>query len=188
MERKLDFLVNIYIQRMGIPQTETDAYFGPKEPEPEPDPAPPYHSPVEQLEKSQSISKILQSVFTMSGNSQNLYKLLVILSQWFAGSYLVTMLKRIDLWQKWYAQAAPLDTGTTMPPHVHPLPHGSQSVPTSTSKPSPHPSVAMETLQVRLGMEHWFDFLLLQLERDIVETDQTVSALEKEGQQKDQSR
>uniref|UniRef100_A0A4W6FJI8 Potassium voltage-gated channel subfamily Q member 2 n=1 Tax=Lates calcarifer TaxID=8187 RepID=A0A4W6FJI8_LATCA len=47
MERKLDFLVNIYIQRMGIPQTETDAYFGSKEP----DPAPPYHSPVDQLEK-----------------------------------------------------------------------------------------------------------------------------------------
>lgn len=65
MERKLDFLVNIYIQRMGIPQTETDAYFGSKEPEPEPDPAPPYHSPVEQLEKSQSISKILQSVSTI---------------------------------------------------------------------------------------------------------------------------
>nr|XP_020467856.1 potassium voltage-gated channel subfamily KQT member 2-like isoform X2 [Monopterus albus] len=56
MERKLDFLVNIYIQRMGIPQAETDAYFGSKEP----DPAPPYHSPVDQLEKSQSISKILQ--------------------------------------------------------------------------------------------------------------------------------
>ncbi|XP_061730430.1 potassium voltage-gated channel subfamily KQT member 2 [Nerophis ophidion] len=56
MERKLDFLVNIYIQRMGIPQAETDAYFGSKEPEP----APPYHSPVEQLEKSQSSHKILQ--------------------------------------------------------------------------------------------------------------------------------
>ncbi|XP_061688881.1 potassium voltage-gated channel subfamily KQT member 2-like isoform X4 [Syngnathoides biaculeatus] len=54
MERKLDFLVNIYIQRMGIPQTETDAYFGSKEP----DPAPPYRSPVDQLEKSQSIQKI----------------------------------------------------------------------------------------------------------------------------------
>ncbi|TNM88348.1 hypothetical protein fugu_004602 [Takifugu bimaculatus] len=53
MERKLDFLVNIYIQRMGIPQAETDAYFGCKEPDPEPDPAPPYHSPVDQLEKSQ---------------------------------------------------------------------------------------------------------------------------------------
>uniref|UniRef100_A0A3Q3WQH6 Uncharacterized protein n=1 Tax=Mola mola TaxID=94237 RepID=A0A3Q3WQH6_MOLML len=46
MERKLDFLVNIYIQRMGIPQAETDAYFGSKDPEPEPEPAPPYHSPV----------------------------------------------------------------------------------------------------------------------------------------------
>uniref|UniRef100_A0A8C6LZB4 Potassium voltage-gated channel subfamily Q member 2 n=1 Tax=Nothobranchius furzeri TaxID=105023 RepID=A0A8C6LZB4_NOTFU len=57
MERKLDFLVNIYIQRMGIPQAETDAYFGSKEP----DPAPPYHSPVDHLEKSQSISKILSS-------------------------------------------------------------------------------------------------------------------------------
>lgn len=58
MERKLDFLVNIYIQRMGIPQAETDAYFGSKEP----DPAPPYHSPVDQLEKSQSITKIMPSV------------------------------------------------------------------------------------------------------------------------------
>ena len=56
MERKLDFLVNIYIQRMGIPQAETDAYFGSKEP----DPAPPYHSPVDQLEKSQTVPKILQ--------------------------------------------------------------------------------------------------------------------------------
>lgn len=59
MERKLDFLVNIYIQRMGIPQSETDAYFGSKEP----DPAPPYHSPVDHLEKSQSTPKILPSVF-----------------------------------------------------------------------------------------------------------------------------
>uniref|UniRef100_A0AAY4EWG2 Potassium voltage-gated channel subfamily Q member 2 n=1 Tax=Denticeps clupeoides TaxID=299321 RepID=A0AAY4EWG2_9TELE len=57
MERKLDFLVNIYIQRMGIPQSETDAYFGSKEP----DPAPPYHSPVEHLEKSGSITKIIRS-------------------------------------------------------------------------------------------------------------------------------
>ncbi|KAJ0068384.1 hypothetical protein NL108_005968, partial [Boleophthalmus pectinirostris] len=55
MERKLDFLVNIYIQRMGIPQSETDAYFRSKEP----DPAPPYHSPVGHLEKSQSVPKIL---------------------------------------------------------------------------------------------------------------------------------
>lgn len=70
MERKLDFLVNIYIQRMGIPQTETDAYFGSKEP----DPAPPYHSPVDQLEKSQSISKILQSVSPVTGQTQNHYQ------------------------------------------------------------------------------------------------------------------
>uniref|UniRef100_A0A8C9WLN4 Potassium voltage-gated channel subfamily Q member 2 n=1 Tax=Scleropages formosus TaxID=113540 RepID=A0A8C9WLN4_SCLFO len=61
MERKLDFLVNIYVQRMGIPQSETDAYFGSKEP----DPAPPYHSPVdsrEQMEKSGSITKIIRSI------------------------------------------------------------------------------------------------------------------------------
>nr|XP_045372198.1 potassium voltage-gated channel subfamily KQT member 2 [Camelus bactrianus] len=41
MEKKLDFLVNIYMQRMGVAPTETEAYFGAKEPEP----APPYHSP-----------------------------------------------------------------------------------------------------------------------------------------------
>lgn len=57
MERKLDFLVNVYIQRMGIPQSETDAYFGSKEP----DPAPPYHSPIEHMEKSGSITKIIRS-------------------------------------------------------------------------------------------------------------------------------
>ncbi|XP_055767039.1 potassium voltage-gated channel subfamily KQT member 2-like isoform X8 [Salvelinus fontinalis] len=57
MERKLDFLVNIYIQRMGIPQSETDAYFGSKEP----DPAPPYHSPVDHMAKSGSIPKIIRS-------------------------------------------------------------------------------------------------------------------------------
>uniref|UniRef100_A0A7N8WL80 Potassium voltage-gated channel subfamily Q member 2 n=1 Tax=Mastacembelus armatus TaxID=205130 RepID=A0A7N8WL80_9TELE len=58
MERKLDFLVNIYIQRMGIPQAETDAYFGSKEP----DPAPPYHSPVDHLEKNHRImTKMVRS-------------------------------------------------------------------------------------------------------------------------------
>ncbi|KAJ8259045.1 hypothetical protein COCON_G00180570 [Conger conger] len=60
MERKLDFLVNIYVQRMGIPQSETDAYFSSKEP----DPAPPYHSPVESrehMEKSGSATKIIRS-------------------------------------------------------------------------------------------------------------------------------
>ncbi|XP_039623338.1 potassium voltage-gated channel subfamily KQT member 2 isoform X15 [Polypterus senegalus] len=60
MERKLDFLVNIYIQRMGIPQSETDAYFTTKEAEP----APPYHSPLEsreQMDKNGCITKIIRS-------------------------------------------------------------------------------------------------------------------------------
>lgn len=43
MDRKLDFLVNVYVQRMGIPQSETEAFFNSKEPYP----APPYHSPEE---------------------------------------------------------------------------------------------------------------------------------------------
>ncbi|XP_029292060.1 potassium voltage-gated channel subfamily KQT member 2-like [Cottoperca gobio] len=43
MDRKLDFLVNVYVQRMGIPRSETDAFFSSKEPYP----APPYHSPEE---------------------------------------------------------------------------------------------------------------------------------------------
>ncbi|XP_056129006.1 potassium voltage-gated channel subfamily KQT member 2-like isoform X2 [Lampris incognitus] len=41
MDRKLDFLVNVYVQRMGIPRSETEAFFNSKEPYP----APPYHSP-----------------------------------------------------------------------------------------------------------------------------------------------
>lgn len=48
MDRKLDFLVNVYVQRMGITHSETEAYFNSKEPYP----APPYHSPDEsKLEK-----------------------------------------------------------------------------------------------------------------------------------------
>jgi len=41
MDRKLDFLVHLYVQRMGIPRSETEAFFNSKEPYP----APPYHSP-----------------------------------------------------------------------------------------------------------------------------------------------
>ncbi|XP_038145847.1 potassium voltage-gated channel subfamily KQT member 2-like isoform X2 [Cyprinodon tularosa] len=41
MDRKLDFLVNVYVQRMGITHSETEAFFNSKEPYP----APPYHSP-----------------------------------------------------------------------------------------------------------------------------------------------
>lgn len=46
MDRKLDFLVNVYVQRMGIPLSETEALFNSKEPYP----APPYHSPEESKE------------------------------------------------------------------------------------------------------------------------------------------
>ncbi|XP_054836628.1 potassium voltage-gated channel subfamily KQT member 2 isoform X1 [Eublepharis macularius] len=64
MEKKLDFLVNIYMQRMGIPPTETEAYFGSKEP----DPAPPYHSPDdsrEHIDKNGCIIKIIRSTSSM---------------------------------------------------------------------------------------------------------------------------
>ncbi|KAM4737997.1 LOW QUALITY PROTEIN: potassium voltage-gated channel subfamily KQT member 2-like [Anableps anableps] len=47
MDRKLDFLVNVYVQRMGITHSETEAFFNSKEPYP----APPYHSPEETKEK-----------------------------------------------------------------------------------------------------------------------------------------
>uniref|UniRef100_A0A3B3V4L3 Potassium voltage-gated channel, KQT-like subfamily, member 2a n=1 Tax=Poecilia latipinna TaxID=48699 RepID=A0A3B3V4L3_9TELE len=40
MDRKLDFLVNVYVQRMGITHSETEAFFNSKEPYP----APPYHT------------------------------------------------------------------------------------------------------------------------------------------------
>ncbi|KAM6162957.1 potassium voltage-gated channel subfamily KQT member 2 isoform 2-T2 [Rhynchocyon petersi] len=64
MEKKLDFLVSIYMQRMGIPPTETEAYFGAKEPEP----APPYHSPEdsrEHLGKSGCVVKVVRSTSSM---------------------------------------------------------------------------------------------------------------------------
>uniref|UniRef100_A0A3B3YKJ1 Uncharacterized protein n=1 Tax=Poecilia mexicana TaxID=48701 RepID=A0A3B3YKJ1_9TELE len=47
MDRKLDFLVNVYVQRMGITHSETEAFFNSKEPYP----APPYHSPEETKEE-----------------------------------------------------------------------------------------------------------------------------------------
>ncbi|XP_062854455.1 potassium voltage-gated channel, KQT-like subfamily, member 2a isoform X4 [Trichomycterus rosablanca] len=49
MDRKLDFLVNVYTTRMGIPRSETEALLGFKIP----DPAPPYHSPDDKSEKEQ---------------------------------------------------------------------------------------------------------------------------------------
>ncbi|XP_036435181.1 potassium voltage-gated channel, KQT-like subfamily, member 2a isoform X2 [Colossoma macropomum] len=49
MDRKLDFLVNVYTMRLGIPRSETEALLGFKIP----DPAPPYHSPEDKSEKVQ---------------------------------------------------------------------------------------------------------------------------------------
>ncbi|KAM9342379.1 potassium voltage-gated channel subfamily KQT member 2-like [Pholidichthys leucotaenia] len=49
MDRKLDFLVNVYVQRMGIPRSETEAFFNSREPYP----APPYHSPDEKEGKEE---------------------------------------------------------------------------------------------------------------------------------------
>ncbi|XP_075383823.1 potassium voltage-gated channel subfamily KQT member 2 isoform X5 [Tenrec ecaudatus] len=68
MEKKLDFLVNIYMQRMGIAPAETEAYFGAKEPEP----APPYHSPEdsrEQLGRNGCVIKVVRS--TSSGGQKS---------------------------------------------------------------------------------------------------------------------
>ncbi|ELK04410.1 Potassium voltage-gated channel subfamily KQT member 2 [Pteropus alecto] len=64
MEKKLDFLVSIYTQRVGIPPAEAEAYFGAKEPEP----APPYHSPEdsrEQGERGSCIVKLIRSTSSM---------------------------------------------------------------------------------------------------------------------------
>ncbi|KAM9752334.1 potassium voltage-gated channel subfamily KQT member 2-like isoform 2-T2 [Menidia menidia] len=51
MDRKLDFLVHVYVQRMGIPHSETEAFFNSKEPYP----APPYHSPEDTKEEKAEI-------------------------------------------------------------------------------------------------------------------------------------
>ncbi|XP_044604467.1 potassium voltage-gated channel subfamily KQT member 2 isoform X4 [Equus asinus] len=66
MEKKLDFLVNIYMQRMGIPPTETEAYFGAKEPEP----APPYHSPEDSREHGDRNGCILKLTRSSSSTGQ----------------------------------------------------------------------------------------------------------------------
>ncbi|XP_020137342.1 potassium voltage-gated channel subfamily KQT member 2 isoform X7 [Microcebus murinus] len=66
MEKKLDFLVSIYMQRMGIPPTETEAYFGAKEPEP----APPYHSPEDSREQADKHGCIIKIVRSTSSTGQ----------------------------------------------------------------------------------------------------------------------
>lgn len=54
MDRKLDFLVNVYVQRMGIPHSETEAFFNSREPYP----APPYHSPDENKEEKEEKEEV----------------------------------------------------------------------------------------------------------------------------------
>ena len=49
MDRKLDFLVNVYVQRLGIPHSETEAFFNSKEAYP----APPYLSPEKSKEEKE---------------------------------------------------------------------------------------------------------------------------------------
>uniref|UniRef100_A0A8C8JSS3 Potassium voltage-gated channel, KQT-like subfamily, member 2a n=1 Tax=Oncorhynchus tshawytscha TaxID=74940 RepID=A0A8C8JSS3_ONCTS len=56
MDRKLDFLVNVYVQRMGIPRSETEAYFNSKEAYP----APPYISPEDCKEEKQEEEKMVK--------------------------------------------------------------------------------------------------------------------------------
>ncbi|XP_064352960.1 potassium voltage-gated channel subfamily KQT member 2 isoform X4 [Camelus dromedarius] len=66
MEKKLDFLVNIYMQRMGVAPTETEAYFGAKEPEP----APPYHSPEDSRDHGGRNGCIVKLVRSTSSTGQ----------------------------------------------------------------------------------------------------------------------
>lgn len=61
MDRKLDFLVNVYVQRMGIPRSETEAFFNSREPYP----APPYHSPEKSKEEKEEKEEV-QEVKTCS--------------------------------------------------------------------------------------------------------------------------
>uniref|UniRef100_A0A1A8RPC3 Potassium voltage-gated channel, KQT-like subfamily, member 2a n=1 Tax=Nothobranchius rachovii TaxID=451742 RepID=A0A1A8RPC3_9TELE len=56
MDRKLDFLVNVYVQRMGITHSETEAFFNSKEPYP----APPYHSPEKTKEEKEEKEEEMQ--------------------------------------------------------------------------------------------------------------------------------
>ncbi|KAM4842733.1 potassium voltage-gated channel subfamily KQT member 2-like [Thomomys bottae] len=69
MEKKLDFLVNIYTQRMGVPAAEAEAYFGAKEPEP----APPYHSPEDSREHPDKHGCIIKIVRSTSSAGQRNY-------------------------------------------------------------------------------------------------------------------
>lgn len=100
----------------------------------------------------------------------------------------MTTLRRVVWYQKWPVPAVPLYTGCTAPPPAHLLPHGSRSAPTSTSRLRLRPSVAMATLQVQWEMDSWFDYPLPQLERDILDTDQTDTARENVEEQTEKKR
>uniref|UniRef100_A0A8C7Z432 Potassium voltage-gated channel, KQT-like subfamily, member 2a n=1 Tax=Oryzias sinensis TaxID=183150 RepID=A0A8C7Z432_9TELE len=66
MDRKLDFLVNVYAQRMGIAHSETEAFFNSKEPYP----APPYQSLLDiKEEKNGKEEPVPRSVSTPSGSN-----------------------------------------------------------------------------------------------------------------------
>uniref|UniRef100_A0A8C6KXF9 Potassium voltage-gated channel, KQT-like subfamily, member 2a n=1 Tax=Nothobranchius furzeri TaxID=105023 RepID=A0A8C6KXF9_NOTFU len=75
MDRKLDFLVNVYVQRMGITHSETEAFFNSKEPYP----APPYHSPEktkeEKEEKEEEIRSERSTVSRLGVTDQCQYQL-----------------------------------------------------------------------------------------------------------------
>uniref|UniRef100_A0A3P8PT43 Potassium voltage-gated channel, KQT-like subfamily, member 2a n=1 Tax=Astatotilapia calliptera TaxID=8154 RepID=A0A3P8PT43_ASTCA len=62
MDRKLDFLVNVYVQRMGIPRSETEAFFNSREPYP----APPYHSPEESKEEKEEKEEVQEPAWNSS--------------------------------------------------------------------------------------------------------------------------
>ncbi|XP_028265216.1 potassium voltage-gated channel subfamily KQT member 2-like isoform X3 [Parambassis ranga] len=54
MDRKLDFLVHAYVQQMGIPRSETEAFFNSKEPYP----APPYQSLEDNREEKEAKEEV----------------------------------------------------------------------------------------------------------------------------------
>lgn len=94
--------------------------------------------------------------------------------------WLVNLQRSPGWWQRWSVPAAPPGTETAAPPPVPPPPPGSQSAPSSTSRPRTLLSVAMATVRVLLETGHWFDSRLLQLERDMAGTGRIATALESE--------
>uniref|UniRef100_A0A3P8XH44 Potassium voltage-gated channel, KQT-like subfamily, member 2a n=1 Tax=Esox lucius TaxID=8010 RepID=A0A3P8XH44_ESOLU len=71
MDRKLDFLVNMYVQRMGIPRSETEAFFNSKEVYP----APPYVSPEESKEEKEKLEVEKNHPLSHGEHSPSLFRL-----------------------------------------------------------------------------------------------------------------